>query len=277
MCDCGGKLKHKTIHVRIEEDIPVAKKRLKRLLIERGACSKCRKVTTGKDKFGQPYRLNGQTTILGSDVRLYVCYLLAIVGLSYSKIIHLIYQQYQLKISSGQIVSIAQKQAKFWVKSYTELLERIRGSPFIFIDETPWNIKGMKGYAWVVSNGQDVYFLSADSRKLEVAQKLLKNYHGVRISDDYAVYISRDLPGKHQTCWVHLFRKIRDLYQNKSVPKSETLFVESWYQQFSTIYADLRSYLDQPYDSQTRQQQLDELASRVDDLTDQSPLVNQTN
>ena len=76
-CACGGQLQHKTTHVRFGEDIPMMTKVVRQLLIERATCQRCRQVTTGQDRFGQPYRLNGQTPILGPDVRLYVCYLLA--------------------------------------------------------------------------------------------------------------------------------------------------------------------------------------------------------
>ena len=154
--------------------------------------------------------------------------------------------------------------------AYQALLDQIRASPSLDIDETPWSIQDLnnRGYAWVVTDNEDrnVYFRLAPTRGASIAQQLLKDYQGVRISDDYSAYLNSKLPGKQQTCSAHLYRKIRDLANTKNVSVNQQDYVNAWYQQLSNIYSNLRFYLKQPFSFKTRQTQADQLFQQTQQL-----------
>lgn len=107
-------------------------------------------------------------------------------------------------------------------------------------------------------------FMLAQSRGAPNAKALLGDYTGIRITDDYGAY--RSLSGSQQLCWAHLYRAIRDLRYNTNLPKQQLPHVTWWYAQFSGIYADLRHYLEQPYNKTTRQQQAGQLWQRIQAL-----------
>jgi len=88
-CECGGRFYKVTIHERYEEDIPLPDLTkdyqahlVTKYVIERGVCSSCSKTTSGKD-------LGGQLTTLGPNIRLLICHLVTVMGLSYAQVIQL--------------------------------------------------------------------------------------------------------------------------------------------------------------------------------------------
>lgn len=73
-------------------------------------------------------------------------------------------------------------------------------------------------YMWVLTSGElekkkGVIFYYSKSRSSEIAQKLLKDYHGLLITDGYAGYNILDRELTHAECWAHARR-----YFYESVP-----------------------------------------------------------
>jgi transposase len=59
----------------------------------------------------------------------------------------------------------------------------------IHVDETPWTVKGVKEWLWVVANQDFCLFKAADTRsRAELESILGTEYAGVLSSDDFSVY-----------------------------------------------------------------------------------------
>jgi hypothetical protein len=65
---------------------------------------------------------------------------------------------------------------------------------------------------------------------------------------------------------VHLYRTIRDLRYNANLPEEQLPYVTDWYESFATIYQDLRTYLQEPYDAVVREHHATELWQRIQEL-----------
>lgn len=277
-CACGGKLKSVSEHERYQEDVPLPEltanyqaKLVTKYIISRGVCTKCGKLTSGQE-------LGGQAVTLGPNVRLLICHLVSTVGMSYTQVANLLLSLYGLTVSDGEIASTMQKQHQDWLPAYDQLKADIRGAPAVHADETPWAIQQNDGYgyAWCLSDAssQRVYYSLESSRGARHAKKLFgadtnKPFTGVRISDDYGAY--RSLPGIQQLCWAHLYRAIRDLRYNDSLPKEQLPYVTQWYEQFAAIYQDLRTYLGQPHNQAARARQSHQLWQRLVALLTTNP------
>ena len=277
-CSCGGSFNQASIstHERYEQDIPLPELTkdyqallTTRQLIERGICQACGKASSARD-------LGGAQVALGQNVRLLVTHLIASVGMSYAQTSSLILSLHGLYVSDGEIANILTQQHQNWLPSYQQLKADIRAAPVRHYDETPWRITSAdnSGYAWVMSDAatNDTVFHLATSRGGRHAQLLHsrsaetstsdnKDNDLVYITDDYSAY--RTLPGQQQLCWAHLYRTVRDLRYNSSLPENQVAYVTEWYGGFASIYQDLRHYLEQPYDEATRTDQTDELWQRV--------------
>ena len=272
-CKCGGRFKEITIHERYLEDIPLPDLTedyqahlVTKYVIERGVCGSCGKTTSGKD-------LGGQAVTLGPNIRLLICHLVTVVGLSYAQVIQLTSGLYQLHLTDGEIAAVLNKQHKNWLPAYSRLKADVRASPVKHYDETPWKIveADNSGYAWVMSaaNSPTTVFYLATSRGAPHAKKLHGNSEGIHITDDYVAY--RNLSGQQQLCWAHPYRHIRDLRYNQNLPKEQLAYVARWYASFAGIYHDLKTYLDEPYDLRVRQKQSNELWQCLKLLASQEP------
>jgi transposase len=278
-CTCGGRFDpgSLTTHERYQEDIPLPKltpgyqaRLVTRYQIERGVCLACGRRTVGANR-----DLGGAQVALGSNVRLLVCHLISVAGMSYSQVAGLFLGLYGLTITDGEVASILQKQHQAWLPAYEQLQADIRAAPVVHGDETPWPIQDLQaaGYAWNISDAATpkVCFALEQSRGAVHAQTLFgqntnQPFAGVRITDDYAAYRNLDLPGRQQLCWAHLYRTIRDLRHNANLSEEQLPHVRQWYESFAAIYQDLRQYLDEPYDEVVRKTQSTELWERTQQL-----------
>ena len=88
-----------------------------------------------------------------------------------------------------------------------EVVDRIRGSPVVFADETGWRQDGVNGFVWTFSTPAERYFV----RRNAVSRwwRGLERSSAECWSDFYAAY--NHYPGLKQRCWAHLLRDIHDL------------------------------------------------------------------
>jgi len=270
-CACGGAFKSVTTHERYREDIPLPEltenyqsRLVTKYVIERGVCGDCGKTAAARD-------LGGQKVTLGPNIRLLICHLVTVVGLSYAQVTHLCNSLYGIAVSDGEIANVLAAQHKDWTAAYEKLKADTRASPVKHFDETPWKVveADNMGYAWVMSaaGSPNTVFHLATSRGAPHAKRLHGNSSGIHITDDYGLY--RNLSGQQQLCWAHLYRSIRDLRYNANLPEGQRPYVKKWYETFASIYQDLRGYLNEPYDKAIRAGQAGELWHRVQALAEQ--------
>jgi hypothetical protein len=75
------------------------------------------------------------------------------------------------------------------------------------------DLRGRKGYVWVLSSMEHVYFFYRDSREGAFLKEMLAGFRGVLVSDFYTAYDSLDCP--QQKCLIHLLRDLNeDLLKN---------------------------------------------------------------
>ena len=235
-CKCGTEITKKKTIVFYEEDIPIlAKKIVRKYIVEKSYCPDCKKWQTD-------IPLPTAKVILGSNVQKYVGYLNVLCRLSFSQIQEILNDTYQIHISQGEIVKILEREAVHLRPFYEQLKVKIRGEPGIHLDETSWKllIDGSNSYSWVMSGteSQENVFLIGESRGKGNVEKLLEDFHGFVISDDYGAY--RKLK-KHQLCWAHLIRKFKDLARSSELEEKQRLHCKNEYQKLCLIYDDLKN------------------------------------
>ncbi len=133
-------------------------------------------------------------------------------------------------------------------------------------DETGWKVQQEdKGnHTWVMTGTQtpDTVFLMGRSRGRGNAEELMgeENSKHIGISDDYGAY--RNLFEKHQLCWAHPLRKLRDVAQSDTLDSKTREQCQSVYRQFRSLYADLRAALITPFDLAQRMELREKLMQR---------------
>lgn len=68
-------------------------------------------------------------------------------------------------------------------KDHKATLERLIDSAVLHVDETPVKIRKGKGYVWVFSNMEDVFFMYRPTREADFLKDILQGFSRVLISD----------------------------------------------------------------------------------------------
>jgi hypothetical protein len=113
-----------------------------------------------------------------------------------------------LDVPQPSIYRFKQTFAQQCTSHYNGIFERLLRSQFLYIDETPVNLRATKGYVWVMANEDSAYFFYRDSREGSFLADMLKSFNGVLISDFYTAYDSLNV--KQQRCLIHLMRDFNE-------------------------------------------------------------------
>ncbi len=95
---------------------------------------------------------------------------------------------------------------KRYKPTYQMLFKKILTGNLLHADETEVRLQNGKGYVWVFTNLEEVVFMFKPTREGGFLHDLLKDFHGVLVSDFYAAYDSIECP--QQKCIIHLMRDI---------------------------------------------------------------------
>ena len=147
-------------------------------------------------------------------------------GISHGSIANLLGEVYGLPISN---VGVYGKFAKLTdsMRSERERIRRkINRSNHANVDETGLRKDGKNGHVWNASTPDSCLFEYDRSRGAEVAQRLLSNFSGALVSDDFKSYAWYPL---RQLCWSHLLREAKDVAEKYDDAKAQ-------YERLKTLY-----------------------------------------
>jgi hypothetical protein len=109
-----------------------------------------------------------------------------------------------LRIDHVEFHMMKSQMARRYQKACKQSLARIVAGGLAHADETHVNLQKGKGYVWALTNMEDVLYLYRPNREAGFLRELLRDFHGVLVSDFYSGYDS--LPCEQQKCLVHLIR-----------------------------------------------------------------------
>lgn len=134
--------------------------------------------------------------------------------LPYEKQQEMLWELGQIEIGLGTLVATNQRITQAIEPTVSELSNWIKQTqPNVHVDETPWPVKGIKEWLWVVANSEFCLFTAADSRsRAELEAILGTEYTGVLSSDDFSVYNGYPVFAQ-QKCLAHLRRHFKKLIQ----------------------------------------------------------------
>jgi len=144
-----------------------------------------------------------------------------------------------VRVFSSEIYMFKSLMADYYEVTYRKLLENILAGTLLHIDETEVELQNEKGYVWVFTNLEEVVYMYRPTREGDFLHDLLKDFHGVLVSDFYGAYDGIECP--QQKCLIHLMRDInQDLLNN---PFDEEL--KSITQPFGALLRGIVTTIDQ--------------------------------
>lgn len=208
------------IEEQIQEDIIPARVHVRKYRRHTYCCEHCGQLVTA------PYHpehvpwgyLGANVLIQAAILRYYHC-------LPYRKIRELFQELAGLTISPGGISQALARISHWLGVEKAVLLEAIRGSPQVHVDETGWRLDGKRSWVWALANERLAYYWVDRSRGRKTLKETLgEGFAGTLISDFYSVYLN--LPYRMQKCLVHL---LRDFHECSKTDKSEE-FIKAYRQ-----------------------------------------------
>src|SRR6266498_1129501 len=111
-----------------------------------------------------------------------------------------------LHVRVNEIHMFKSLMARHYRPTYQRLLKKILSGNLLHVDETEVRLTTGKGYVWAFTNLEEVVFMFKPNREGGFLRELLRDFHGVLVSDFYAAYDSIECP--QQKCLIHLMRDI---------------------------------------------------------------------
>jgi predicted RecB family nuclease len=128
--------------------------------------------------------------------------------ISFPKIWAMLKDCFGLRLPYAELHMLMAILAKYYRKTYDEILERIIAGHLLHADETGVRLRESSGYVWVFTSLEDVVYMYKPSREGDFLKELLNGFGGVLVTDFYSAYDS--LECKQQKCLIHLVRDMND-------------------------------------------------------------------
>lgn len=115
---------------------------------------------------------------------------------------------FDLRIEKSSVHIFKSYITDYYQETFEKINQKILNSPVLYVDETPINMKIESGYAWVLTNTEEVISFYKATREGEFIKEYLANFRGILVSDFYSAYDSLDC--RQQKCLIHLIRDFND-------------------------------------------------------------------
>lgn len=115
---------------------------------------------------------------------------------------------FDLRIEKSSVHIFKSYITDYYQGTLEKINHKILNSPVLYVDETPINMKVESGYAWVLTNTEEVISFYKPTREGEFIKEYLSNFRGILVSDFYSAYDSLDC--QQQKCLIHLIRDFND-------------------------------------------------------------------
>jgi transposase len=114
-------------------------------------------------------------------------------------------QLFSSRVSTGTVDAILARAGDALAEPHTDLLERLRTSRALNMDETGWRTAGQRRALWGVFDQRHAYLQIASDRHEDHAKELLAETKAIVTSDRWWAYAHLPL-ARRQLCWAHLRR-----------------------------------------------------------------------
>jgi len=138
--------------------------------------------------------------------------------LPYRKIQEALERQYDLEITPASILDFTRRVSDKLEEQYSQIFGLIRGSSYVYIDETSIEVNGVNYWIWIFVTATETLSIVRKSRGKNVVEEVLgKDYDGIIICDGWKAY--PNFTDKIQRCWAHLLREAKFLSRKNEEAK----------------------------------------------------------
>ena len=224
---CGGGVRLEGKLSQYQTDIPRIEPTTTEFEIHYGRCTRCYRRVQGREarQISDATGAVGGVQI-GPNAIAATAHLNKTCGMSYERIAEVFAQMFGLPVSRSALARALLRLGRKAAPTYTNLIERVRGSPVVSPDETGWRIGGNKAWLWTVATPDTTVYQIERGRGYAEAAKLLgEDFEGVLCVDGWAPYRGFD-HAEIQPCLAHLLRRSKELREAPPTAACAAYFAE---------------------------------------------------
>jgi transposase len=190
--------------------------------VEVGHCTVCGKRAQGRHPLQTSDALGAAAVQIGPEAQALTAELRT-MGLSHQKAARVLEIGYGLDVERSTVCRALSRVATKMRPTYTALVEVVRQSPVVWMDETGWRWAATLAWAWLAATKNVVVYSIQRGRGFAHAAALLgENFAGTLHHDGLRLYYGF-LRALHQSCIAHLLRRSKAMIEAAG-PRGENCF-----------------------------------------------------
>ena len=215
---CGGSLTERKEHEQFVVDIPPVEPEITRYVTHSGYCSCCQQRVRSRHADQISDATGAAGVVVGPRAKALAVDMKHRLGLSYGKVCDLLEDAFGLRVSRGGWYQADVRLADQAQPVYEGLVEMLRESAVVHVDETGWRIGTLSAWLWVFTNRETTVYTIRQSRGHEVVVDILgTEFAGVLNSDCFLAYDAKALDDwLKQKCVGHLLRNLSEMEASKT-------------------------------------------------------------
>jgi transposase len=214
---CGGPVMPDQVEVQYQVDIPPVQPVVTQFNVHVGHCTDCQRRLQGQ----HPQQTSDALAAAGGQVGPRALTLAAQakheLGVPYGKISRWFESAFGLTVCRAAWARADQRLARRGAPVYLKLIDLLRQSHSVAVDETGWKVAGQLAWLWVFTNEAVTVYLIDPTRAHEVVERVLgEDFAGVLQCDCSRSVAYDPLAYDQQKCLQHLLRRCDALTESKS-------------------------------------------------------------
>jgi len=207
--DCGGGVDATGVVSQYQTEIP-RRPIVRQFHVHVGQCRRCGKRIQGRHPLQTSDALGAAASQVGPDAQAAAVLLNKQAGLSHAKVGAVFHALFGLDLTRGASAQIGLRAATRLAPAHQAILQEVRDSGQLKVDETGWRIGGHPAWlhAWV---GDRATGYAIDPRRSAAALERVigRDWEGVLVHDGFASY-DRFTEAVHQQCVAHILVRARE-------------------------------------------------------------------
>ena len=218
-CECGGRVEpNGETESTLVQDIPTPRIENVQHVAPVGRCTRCKKRVVAKLPGAVATGQSVAEVQLGPNVQGLILDLRYVGRMSLGCMVNVLGTWFGLEITKGGITQLVDRLRDRTQPSYQQVVEHVRGSGVVGLDETGLRQDGVNGWVWLARTRKASLFRLELSRGSWVAEAILgEGFVGVVCSDFYSVYTARK-DWRHGYCWGHTLREAKKIAEVEPTP-----------------------------------------------------------
>ena len=214
---CAGPVQDRATHEQFQIEIPAVQPTVTCFVTESGYCPACaaRVHSVHPEQISTAHGAAG--VVLGPRLKAFAADLHHRLGVSYGKIADLLREMFGLPVTRGGLAQANTRLARTARPIYEHLIELLRQSAVVHVDETGWRIGALAAWLWVFTNTRITVYEIANSRGHDVVLTILgREFRGILVADSFVAYDAAALADwLQQKCVAHLLRNLHEVLERK--------------------------------------------------------------